>query len=312
MAKELKLRERFSPLTLLMLVLLCVYSFIFLYMIFWGVMQIFKPADGGIHNFINNPNWFPEIKDLTFNNFKALFEYAENVSWTSSLSSRPNVPLWEVYINSIIYSVGGAFVNVTATCIMAYLAAKYKYWYSKLIYTVVIIVMATPVVGSQASEIEILSKLGLYNTRFGFIVLKASFVGMYFLVLHATFKSIPSAYNEAAMIDGASDMRIFIQVCLPLALNVYFTVFLITFIQFWNDYQMAMLYMTNYPTLSYFLYVAQTNTSAPIRVGTSWVVTSDPPFKMAATFMLVLPIVVIFIAFNKQLMGNLNIGGIKG
>lgn len=312
MEQQSKLREKFSPLTFIMLLLLCVYSLVFLYMMFWALMQIFKPADGGMHNFINNPNWFPEIKDLTLNNFKALFEYAENVSWTSSLSSRPNVPLWEVCVNSIVYSVGGAFVNVAATCVMAYLAAKYKYWYSQVIYSVVLIVMATPIVGSQVSEIEILSKLGLYNTRFGFIVLKASFVGMYFLVLHATFQSIPSTYSEAAMIDGASDMRIFFQICLPLVINVFFTVFLITFIQFWNDYQMAMLYMPNYPTLSYFLYVAQTNASAPIRVGNSWVVASDPPFKMAATFLLVMPIVIIFIVFNQKLMENLNIGGIKG
>ena len=312
MTKKFKLREKFSPMTILMLFLLCIYSFIFLYMILWGVMQIFKPADGSINSFINNPNRFPDIKDFTLNNFKALFEYAENVSWTSSLSSRPNVPLWEVYMNSLVYSIGGALVNVTAMCIMAYLAAKYNYWYSKLIYAIVIIVMATPVVGSQASEIEILDKLGLYNTRFGFIALKASFVGMYFLVLYATFKSIPTTYSEAAKIDGAGDTRIFLQICLPLALNVYFTVFLITFIQYWNDYQMAMLYMPNYPTLSYFLYVAQTNTSAPIRVENSWVVTSDPPFKMAATFMLVLPIIIVFMAFHKKLMGNLNIGGIKG
>jgi ABC-type glycerol-3-phosphate transport system permease component len=286
-----------------------------LFMLLYMVMQVFKfPLD-----FTNNPIWFPSKKNnqqgFTLVNFEILAGYTQ-LEWMPSESSVKRVPLTTVVVNSIIYSVGGALVNAMVTCLMAYLTAKYAYFYSKIIYSIVIIVMVIPIVGAQASEIEVLKSLGLYNTRFGFIVLKASFVGMYFLVFYQTFKSIPMTYSEAAMIDGASDWCIMTKICLPLVLNVFTTVALITFIQYWNDYQMAMLYMPNYPTLSYFLFQVQNvrkqvpvnGLPAPMKSITS----GETPTKMAATFVLVTPILLIFIALHKKLMGNLSIGGIKG
>ena len=90
------------------------------------------------------------------------------------------------------------------------------------------------------------------------------------------------------------------------------TVFMITFINYWNDYQMALLYMPDYPTLSFFLFQVQ-NASARIRISaTETVITSEAPFRMAATVLLMVPVLLIFIVMHDKLMGNLSIGGIKG
>lgn len=312
MSADGKRRDKFSPLTICMLIVLSIYSFILLFLFLWAIMQIFKhPMD-----FNKNPIWFPTTaggqQGWTLVNFQALISYSET-AWMGSSASRTNVGFVEILLNSVAYAVGGAFVNAAVTCLMAYLTSKYNYAYSKIIYGIVIVVMVIPIVGAQASEIEVLTNLGLYNTRFGFVVLKASFVGMYFLVFYESFKSIPMTYTEAAMIDGASDWYIMTKIYLPMIFNVFMTVTLITFIQYWNDYQMAMLYMPDYPTLAYFLFKVQSASHKISVAGVSYKIGLDrPPIKMAATVVLMLPILIIFLTLHEKLMGNLSIGGIKG
>jgi len=304
--------DKFSPLTVSMLVILSVYVAILFFLLLWAVMQIFKhPMD-----FNKNPIWFPTTKNgqkgFTFVNFNALLAFSET-TWMGSNSGRINVGFFEIIVNSLSYALGGSLMNAAVTCLVAYLAARYNYFYSKILYSIVIIVMVIPIVGAQASEIEVLTAIGLWNTRFGFLVLKAGFVGMYFLVFYETFKGIPMTYSEAAMIDGASDWCIMTKVCLPLVTNVFMTVTLITFIQFWNDYQMALLYMPSYPTLAYFLFKVQESSTKIAVPGVKYKIGMDrPPIKMMATTVLMTPILILFIALHERLMGNLSIGGIKG
>ncbi len=231
--------------------------------------------------------------------------------WMSATSKFDKVGFVEIILNTILYAVGGSFVHTLSMCIMAYLSARYAYAYSKIIYTVVIVVMIVPIIGSQMSEIQMLNAIGLYDTRFGFLILKAGFVGMYFLVFYETFKAIPMTYSEAAMIDGANDWCIMFKVCMPLVLNVFATILLINFIQYWNDYQMALLYMPSYPTLAYFLYTVQTY-GQNVSVRGNIIDTAVSTVKMTTTFTLMIPILIIFILLHEKLMGNLSIGGIKG
>ena len=307
MAKQSKMRDKFSPLTVIMLVILSAFVTALLFMLVWGFMQTLKHP----HLFAYDKTSFWKFNDLTFANYSAVIQYANYDRWMGQTGS-PNFP--EMILNTILYAVGGAFLNVSVMCLMAYLTARYSYFYSKIIYTIVIVVMVVPIVGAQASEIEILKNFHLYNKRFSFMVLKAGFVGMYFLVFYAAFKTIPMTYSEAAMMDGASDWCIMVKICLPLTLNVFMTVFLITFIQFWNDYQLAMLYMPSYPTLSFFVFNYQNrrmNVNVP---GYEFnpVDTGSKTTVLAATFFLIIPIAIIFIALHERLMGNLSIGGIKG
>ncbi len=312
MSANKRKHDKFSPITIAMLLILSIYCFILLFLLLWAFMQVFKhPLD-----FSKNLIWFPSSKapqrGFTLINLRALIIFAEESEWMPAGSGNvTNVSLFQVAINSIIYALGGSLVNATVTCLMAYLAAKYAYTYSKIIYSIVIVVMVVPVVGAQASEIEVLTNLGLYNTRFGFLVLKAGFVSMYFLVFYETFKGMPMTYNEAAVIDGASDWYVMTRICMPLAVNVFTTVALITFIQYWNDYQMAMLYMPSYPTLAYFLFKVQ-HASNNIKVDGRSYNPANAPMRMMATVVLMTPILIIFIALHEKLMGNLSIGGIKG
>ena len=110
---------------------------------------------------------------------------------------------------------------------------------------------------------------------------------------------LPHDYTEAAKIDGASNPRIMFSVILPLAKGTIFTVMLLTFVQFWNDYQIPMMYIPSYPVIAYGMY---SFTQKPY---------SEVPVQVAYMLIVALPIIIVFVAFHKRLMTNLTVGGIK-
>ena len=152
--------------------------------------------------------------------------------------------------NSIIYSVGCAFFYTLTPCLVAYCAARFKFKFSKIIYAFVIITMSLPIVGAMPSEIRMLKAIYLYDNFFGMFILRMNFLSIYFLIFYAQFQMIPMTYSEAAKVDGASNFRILTMIVLPQAVPTIITVFLLSFITFWNDYQIPRYYLPNAPTVA--------------------------------------------------------------
>lgn len=167
-------------------------------------------------------------------------------------------------------------------------------------------VMMIPIVGSMPSEIEIARNLGIINHIWGLWIMKANFLGLYFLVFYDIFKSLPASFSEAAKIDGANNFQILVDIALPLIKNTFFTVLLIKFIVFWNDYQSPMIYMPSYPTIAYGLRTLMKTNAQQASVHT------QIPARMAAAILTAAPVTVLFVIFQKRLLGNLTMGGVKG
>lgn len=213
------------------------------------------------------------------------------------------VGILEATLNTVMYAVGGSLVATFMPMFMGYLCAKYKNKASALIYAVVLIVIATPIVGNTPATVNFMRKLRLYDTFIGDLLRKASFTNMYFLIFHAYFSSLAKSYDEAAEIDGASQLTVMFRICLPLAMNIFWTVFLILFVSFWNDFTNPMMFIPNKPTLSYLIYYCTTYMS-----GTEF---NLPTRRIAALMLFAVPIIIIFCIFNKRLMSNMTMGGIK-
>ena len=93
-----------------------------------------------------------------------------------------------------------------------------------------------------------------------------------------------------------------LKVMLPLAKTMFFTLWLLMFIQFWNDYQTPLLYFPEKPTLSYGLYRFTVATNGAGK---------ELPIRIAACFILMLPILIIFLFTSEKLIGNVSMGGLK-
>ena len=284
-------KSRLSPLTVVMLVLLVAYCVMLLGLIFWMTITALKKPLGFNTNRVGLPDpWY-------FKNFGYVLKNAQIEK------EQGVVPFAEIILNSVVYAVGCAVVNTFVTMLVAYLCAHYKNKFSSFVYSLVLVVMVIPVVGNQTSELQTAINLGIYDSMLGMLIMRATFLGLYFLVFHEMFRSVPSTLSEAAEIDGAGDFLIMVRIYFPLARNTALTVLLIYFIQYWNNFQTPMLFVPNHPTLAEYLFrIVQLSKGEFSRV----------PVQMSAALMLLVPVAVIFLCSHKWLLGNLSIGGVKG
>ncbi len=282
---------KLSFVTVLMLILLILYSALLLGMLVWAALTSLKEPLKFNGNRVGLPKpWY-------FDNLPYVLKNAE------IRKEQGVVPFGEIVWNSALYSVGCAIVNTAVTCIVAYLCARYVCKLSKFIYGLVLVVMVIPIVGNQTSEIQMAMTFGLYDKMAGMLVMRASFLGIYFLVFYDVFASVPAALGEAAEIDGAGDFQIMVRIFFPIASNTFLTVLLINFIGYWNNYQVPMVYVPNHPTLAEYVFQISMMSKYPY---------SKAPVQLATSMILLLPAVAIFLLTHKRLLGNLTVGGVKG
>ena len=292
------MKKRFSIKNNLLDVIICavliVYVISFVLPLGWGFLTAFKTN----RNFIEKPLGFPN--PIEFSNFG---EVVMKLSIEIPVKDGTKEVFFEnMLLNSVIFSFGLAFVSTFVPMVVSYAVAKYPYRLSKWIYSVVIVTMILPIVGSLPSEINMLRTLGLYDKFMGIILMKCNFLGMYFLIFYAMYKSIPWAYAESAFIDGAGHFSVFLAIYMPLVQTTFFSVYLLNFITYWNDYMTNAMYLPSMPTLAFGIHAKQFSGG----------LFSKPTMQLTTSIILAVPLIALFAAFQKRLMGSLTIGGIKG
>ena len=298
MAVTFKPKRKLSlnPFTITIFVILAMYTLALVLFLSWGFLTSVKDH---FTDFRINTFGFP--KTWKFTNYMEAFSKISLEVKNADGSTRL-VFLGEMFVNSILYSLGASVCQTIVTIVMAYLVAKYNNIISKIIYAIVIVTMVLPIVGSLPSEINVAKTLGIFGTITGVWLMRCSFLGLYFLVFYSMFKGISQDFDEAARIDGASNWRIMTEVNFPLVKNTTITVLLLSFIGYWNDYSIPMIYLPNNPTVATGLYYYNISTDAT---------TATVPMKLTGCMLVVIPILILFIIFNDRVMGNITAGGIK-
>ena len=334
MLKKTKVQEKknpFTPLMWILLAILIIYALSLFYLLAWTVITSFKVNQdvyeldryGFLINYDMYYNsWGTEtdvelLMRAAFDRARkegALFLYTfrhmvqDFKMPTDPMPGHPatTVSILGMYGFTLLYAGGCAITATIVPCITAYACARFNYRFSKLIHTVVIVVMMIPIVGSLPSEIEMARSLNILNTMWGLWIMKANFLGLYFLVFYDIFKSLPVSFSEAAKMDGANNLQIFLQIALPLIKNTFFTVLLIKFITFWNDYQSPKIFMPSFPTIANGLHFVMNENAKEGSIHT------EVPARMAMVILTAVPITTLFMIFQKRLLGNLTMGGVKG
>ena len=293
-----KIKKQPKPTNWVYIVILCFLVLFVLFMLVpavWTVMSSFKSVDEW--EWDNNYFGFP--KEFSFGNYVSAYKYFNVRTETGGRQ----VFMPEQFLYSLLYAGGCAVMSTLTPCIVAYAVARLHNKFGKVIYTIVIVAMALPIVGSLPSELQMARITGLYGHIWGQWIMKMNFLGVYFLVFHAQFRAIPMDYTEAAEIDGASNFSIMAKVIMPLAWGSVSAVLLLSFITYWNDYQIPMIYIKDYPVLAYGMFSFYQSTETAIQ---------SVPVKLAGILLMAIPIIIMFAVFNKKLMVNLSVGGIKG
>ena len=288
------IKKTFSLEKLIILILFCFLTVASLFIIvplIWGLMNSFKTANE--YTILENVIGLPE--NWTLENYIKVFEdmYVDVDGF--------KVTIPEMYLNSILYAVGGAFIQTFVTCIVAYTIARINKPFSKFLYGFVLFTTSLQIVGALPSEIQLSKQLGIYDSMLGMYLMKSHFLGVYFLFFYARAKSLPNSMLEAAEIDGANEWTIYFKVAFPQMRGIFLTVFLLYAISAWNDYQVTMVYLPSYPTISFGVYKFFMTTNN---------LTSAPRTITGCMFLLV-PMLILYITCNKRLMQNVSLGGIK-
>lgn len=202
--------------------------------------------------------------------------------------------------NSIWLVFAGATLSILGPTLMAYALTKFKFVGRRVLLTINYIVMTIPIIGALPSQYRMYSLLNLINSPAIVLIFVGCF-GFNLLILMSFFRNLSDEFRDAARIDGAGEYRILFTIVLPLARGPILALFIMQAVGIWNDYMTALLFMPNMPTLSTGIFM--------FRVEMTY--RSHMEILMAATVISAIPPVILYVIFNKMILTNLNIGGVK-
>ena len=208
---------------------------------------------------------------------------------------------FRMLFNSVYFSVLGVLIQQFCSITLAYACSKYSFPGSKLVYTVVLVVITLPIYGNSGATYRLYHNLGLVDS-YAQIISSTGAFNIFFLYYMAFFKNLSWTYSEAAMMDGANDFDIYFRIMIPQSRPIFGALFLTQWIQIWNHYESALVYLPNLPTLPVGIY--QFNTEMIYRARLD--------ILFAACIIITIPALVLFIVFNKTITTNVSVGGIKG
>lgn len=296
MQRSLKRGKKVSKVVAFVILLLV--SVIFLLPLLWGLFGSFRSHDDF---YLHPESFFPsKISAFTFDG------YAELFSKTEYISSEANeyYPIWNWLFNSVIVAFGGTVIYLIIASLAAYAFVFLDFKYANKIFYFLICTMTIPGIISTTPQLINMNLLGVYKTLLGLII--PSFGGVYgVFLIKQFFTGIPKDLIENARIDGASNLKIFLKVVLPLGKSAIFVEGLFGFMGAWNDVQWAQLIIGNAPrttwTLAYGLKVISDQCESYEAITLS----------LASAIIAMIPIFIVYLVAQSKIIEGVANTGIK-
>lgn len=212
-----------------------------------------------------------------------------------------DVPFYLFYWNSIKLASLMTISTIIISSMAAFSFSKLKYPGRNILFVLLISVMIIPEQATLVPRYILIRWFGLYNTHEG-IVLMGMFAVYFTFLLRQFMISVHDEFIEAAKIDGCGYFRIYWQILLPLCKPILATVGIIKFIWSWNNYQDPLIFLFDKK-----LY--------PLTVGLDFFKTQfeqNYALTMTASVSAIIPLLIVFILLQKQVINGISLGGVKG
>ena len=205
------------------------------------------------------------------------------------------------FANSLLVSLAIAAISVLLNTMAGYAFAKLRFAGRERIFQLLLAALVVPAQVAMLPLFLLMKQLGLVNTYWGVIVpAMASVFGIFLVRQYA--RGIPDALIEAARIDGASELRIFFQIVLPLLRPVLVTLAVFSFMAAWNDFMWPLIVLTD-----------QERYTLPVALAAlSREHIMDVELMMAGAMVTVLPVLVLFLLLQRYYLQGLLLGSVKG
>lgn len=217
----------------------------------------------------------------------------------------PDIGFYRYFGNSSIVTVGALLLTLVLSTLGGYGfgRSRYDFRFRGWLFALLLFALMLPPQIMYIPQFQMMTKYGLLNTYWSLILLyTASQLPVSTYLMATYFQSLPEELEEAARIDGASDLRVFLQVMYPLARPAVATVILINFLQFWNELLLAVTMVTkpDMRTLpaAMMLFVGE----------------NSADYAMAASSLVaaMLPILVLYLFLSDKFIEGLTAGALKG
>lgn len=209
-------------------------------------------------------------------------------------------PFFSWFRNSVVVTLCITLGVLFTSTLTGYVFAKYQFRFKNVLFWLVLATMMVPAQVTMIPGFLVINAIGLYDTLYALII--PGLVSTFGIFLCRQFcEDIPDSLCEAAKIDGASDFYIYLRIILPLLRPCIAALAIFTFLGSWNEYLMPLILieraqnMTLPVALSYF----------------SGQHTNDVGAVMAAAALIMTPVTVLFLCFQKQFIKGITLTGVK-
>ncbi|MCI8268289.1 MAG: carbohydrate ABC transporter permease [Lachnospiraceae bacterium] len=270
---------------ILMYIMLTVIALVFMFPLIWMLVSSFKD-DAGIFSDITGIGAFlPSFRADVFFNYREVLQ---------------RIPLVKAMVNSFSYIVVVIVLGLVANSMAGYAFARLKFPGKDIIFSVLLAVMVIPAQTVMLPQFSIIYKMGLSNSYLA-LILPAIASPMYIFLFRQNFWGILESIEEAAKLDGASALRIFFQLIMPLAKPIYATVTILVFIALWNDFVWPVMVISDTSKQTIQMALSSLFSISPINYGN----------VMAGLTIVTIPVLAIFLALQKYYVAGIASTGAK-
>ncbi len=261
------------------IIAMVIISVIFMLPYIWMLLDSFKP----MKEIVKGKSFWPE--DFTFKNYDTVFKGAPVFAWLK---------------NSVVTSVSGTIIMLFTSSIAGFVFAKYEFKGKNFLFLFILATMMVPQQATMIPSFLLIRKIGLYD-NLASLVLPRMVGGFGIFLCRQFIMDIPDDLMDAAQIDGASDMFIYSRLIVPLIMPAMSALAIFTFLGLWNEYLGPLLYLSKTTNMTMPLALSFFSTQRAKDIGAI----------MAAATIIMLPVTVVFLAFQKQFVEGIAITGMK-
>lgn len=202
--------------------------------------------------------------------------------------------------NSAIVSITDTLVILFSSSIIGFVLSKYKFRMNQPFFALVLATMMVPVTAVIIPNFMLISHLGWYDKIISLIV--PTFFNAFGIFLCKQYiDDIPKELFESAMLDGASDFKIYTGIVFPMIRPALGSLTIFTFLGIWNDYETPLIYLNTSKNMTLPLALSYFNNQHM----------SDLSATMAAASLIMLPVTILFLVFQKEFIKGITMTGMK-
>jgi ABC-type glycerol-3-phosphate transport system permease component len=250
------------------------------------IMMILSSFKTNLENLRVPPTFWPET--FTLENYKAIF-------------NDPKLPLLRFYGNSAFVAIFNMVTTLFTSSLIGYMFAKFEFPGKKLLFGWFLALMMIPTQITMIPSFLILSRLHLINSLWGLVIF--SMVDAFGIFMMRQFcETLPNELLDAGRIDGASEWQIYWRIVLPQLGAPLATLGILGFMASWNAYLWPMIVLQKIEVRTLPIILTWFNSTH----------TGQGALVMAATVLIIMPILIVFVFFQRWIVQGFTMSGMKG